>query len=81
MSQEDLAKLLQFATATARVPAGGFRVLDPPLTLVALPESDLLPVAHTCMNRIDLPRYGDPAVLREKLRQAITLGSYGFGLV
>jgi E3 ubiquitin-protein ligase HUWE1 len=81
MSQQDLGKLIQFATASTRPPAGGFASLNPPLMLVRCPTSENLPVAHTCMNRIDLPEYESATVLREKLKQALAFGNVGFGLV
>jgi len=81
MSQQDLVKLVQFATASTRSPAGGFSALHPPFTLSRCPLSDNLPVAHTCVNRIDLPEYDSLPMLRDKLMQAVTLGSVGFGLV
>jgi E3 ubiquitin-protein ligase HERC4 len=39
-----------------------------------------LPVAHTCFNLLDLPRYGTKEKLRYKLMQAIQQ-TQGFSLV
>ena len=41
---------------------------------------DFLPVAHTCFNLLDLPKYSSKAVLQDKLVMAIQQ-TEGFGLV
>lgn len=59
------AKLLQFATGTTRLPPGGFKDLQgrdgetQRFTLHGIPfTSDLdLPRAHTCFNKLDLPKF------------------------
>ncbi|KAG5486166.1 hypothetical protein LSCM1_07284 [Leishmania martiniquensis] len=89
MSKEDLANLLQFATGSSKVPHGGFGHLEGsngrslPFTISrwAVSKEDLLPQAHTCFNKIDLPVYPSAAVLKEKLMLAITYGSLGFTMV
>ena len=40
---------------------------------------DHLPVAHTCFNLLDLPRYATKDLLKNKLSQAVEY-STGFGL-
>ncbi|CAD2222144.1 C1 domain/Zinc finger, ZZ type/HECT-domain (ubiquitin-transferase), putative [Angomonas deanei] len=88
MTAEDKANLLQFATGASKVPHGGFANLvgtgDLPqkFTISRWMESpELLPLAHTCFNKIDLPEYPSLEVLREKLMLAITFGSMGFTMV
>ena len=57
--------LLEFATGSAWVPAGGFATLQGrngethPFTLnrTTLDEFNVLPRAHTCFNRLDMPAY------------------------
>ena len=39
-----------------------------------------LPVAHTCFNLLDLPKYSTKETMKEKLLQAIQQ-TEGFGLV
>lgn len=66
-SDEERARLLQFATGSARVPVEGFKALTSAsgyvhqfsLQLVppGVPPLGLCPRAHTCFNRIDLPVY------------------------
>ncbi|KAJ8603232.1 hypothetical protein CTAYLR_003818 [Chrysophaeum taylorii] len=57
-------RLLQWSTGTARLPAGGFKHLQGTnghrrtFELAGLEGGDaVLPRAHTCFNRIDLPAY------------------------
>eukprot|EP00730_Choanoeca_flexa_P003128 TRINITY_DN11298_c0_g2_i2.p1 TRINITY_DN11298_c0_g2~~TRINITY_DN11298_c0_g2_i2.p1 ORF type:complete len:1142 (+),score=186.40 TRINITY_DN11298_c0_g2_i2:53-3478(+) len=80
------ARVLQFVTGTSRVPVTGFRDLrgsqGPKLfTIEIVPSAspDSLPKAHTCFNRIDLPKYPDFETMQGKLLQAIE-NSVGFGL-
>lgn len=42
-------------------------------------EDDRLPSAHTCFNHLLLPAYSSPAIMRAKLKYAMTQ-SEGFGL-
>ena len=89
MTKEDLANLLQFTTGSSKVPHGGFGHLEGsngrslPFTISrwAVNKDDLLPQAHTCFNKIDLPVYASAAVLKEKLMLAITYGAMGFTMV
>ena len=41
-------------------------------------EIDSLPIAHTCYNRLDLPRYADYETLRQKVLFAINEGNGRF---
>ena len=67
--QEQLGRILQFCTGSNRLPLGGFAELESesgqksPFTIQAIDftKSDIpfsnMPKAHTCFNRLDLPRY------------------------
>ncbi|KAJ7388968.1 E3 ubiquitin-protein ligase nedd4 [Desmophyllum pertusum] len=73
---ETRARLLQFVTGTSRVPMNGFSELygsngPQKFTIEPWGTPHSLPRAHTCFNRIDLPRYRTYYELREKLRLAI----------
>ncbi|KAJ2081800.1 Ubiquitin fusion degradation protein 4 [Coemansia sp. RSA 988] len=78
--------LLQFATGSPRLPLGGFRSLQPPLTLVPRPSfpplkpDDYLPSVMTCANFIKLPRYSSFDVLAQRWRQAMSEGQQSFHL-
>jgi len=66
------ARLLQFVTGTSRVPMNGFRELygsngPQKFTIEKWATSDMLPRAHTCFNRLDLPPYSAFQELKEKL--------------
>ena len=88
MSQEQLSLLLQFAMGTSRLPVEGFKTLrtmrgEPArFTLEPVPYSahSPYPRAHTCFNRLDLPVYPSPSLLRKYLHYAIANHAQGFGL-
>ena len=84
-SEEEKARLLQFATGTSRPPAQGFKALQSndgyvrrfAINGTALPPANereahpeaLWPRAHTCFNKIDLPEFET----REELERMLTL--------
>ncbi|KZT07265.1 uncharacterized protein LAESUDRAFT_736512 [Laetiporus sulphureus 93-53] len=77
---------LQFITGSPRLPIGGFRGLNPPLTVVRKPHEaplaadDYLPSVMTCVNYLKLPEYSSKAVMREKLQIAMKEGIGSFHL-
>ncbi|KAG1831365.1 hypothetical protein EV424DRAFT_1525835 [Suillus variegatus] len=77
---------LQFITGSPKLPIGGFRGLNPPLTVVRKPHEpplvadDYLPSVMTCVNYLKLPEYSSKAVMREKLRIAMKEGVGSFHL-
>eukprot|EP00038_Savillea_parva_P019290 m.27040 g.27040 ORF g.27040 m.27040 type:complete len:843 (-) comp4370_c1_seq1:1004-3532(-) len=73
---EQRARLLQFATASSRVPMNGFAELqgsNGPQRFNIRQWGCIkdLPRAHTCFNRIDLPAYNSFKLTKEKLLLAI----------
>lgn len=85
--EEMKARLLQFVTGTAGVPARGFGVLQGnngnirKFTIHGVPvEVCLYPRAHTCFNRIDLPTYTSKDELRDRLKLAVTMVATGFDI-
>ncbi|XP_071801445.1 probable E3 ubiquitin-protein ligase HECTD2 [Asterias amurensis] len=71
-------KLLHFITGSDKVPLKGLSSL--PIVIQRNgPESDRLPTAMTCFNRLLLPAYNSQEVLKQKLLVAIE-NSKGFGL-
>lgn len=50
------------------------------MTIQPTPDERFLPVAHTCFNLLDLPRYKTKERLKYKLHQAIQQ-TQGFSLV
>jgi len=87
MSQQELAKLIQFVTGTAKVPLEGFASLEgmsgPQRFQIhrAYGAPTRLPSAHTCFNQLDLPEYTTYELLSEKLLYSIGEASEGFGFV
>lgn len=88
---EQRCALLRFITSTSRAPLGGFKHLQPPLTihkvdcgaspLALLGGTDVqrLPSASTCYNMLKLPNYKRQSTLKQKLLYAIGSGA-GFEL-
>lgn len=79
-SDEMRARLLQFVTGSSRVPLQGFKALQgstgaagPRLFTIHLVDTntDNLPKAHTCFNRIDIPPYESFEKLLSKLTCAV----------
>ncbi|CAI5730513.1 unnamed protein product [Peronospora destructor] len=88
-TDDQRARLLQFATGCSRVPVEGFRALTSasgivhPFTLQMVPLSTpplgMCPRAHTCFNRIDLPVYETKEDLKSYLSLVIQMEITGFG--
>ena len=89
MDNEERALLLQFITGTSKVPIGGFKELPGmdgiqrlsihPVGSANGTADNMLPSAHTCFNQLDLPRYSQKQILKDKLLLAIRECSSGFG--
>ncbi|XP_059173399.1 E3 ubiquitin-protein ligase TRIP12-like [Physella acuta] len=79
-------EFLQFVTGSPRLPVGGFRSLNPPLTIVRKqPEGSddpdcYLPSVMTCVNYLKLPDYSSIEVMRERLSKAAKEGQLSFHL-
>ncbi|CAH0522314.1 unnamed protein product [Peronospora belbahrii] len=88
-TDDQRARLLQFATGCSRVPVEGFRALTSasgivhPFTLqmvpLGTPPLGMCPRAHTCFNRIDLPVYETKEDLKSYLSLVIQMEITGFG--
>ncbi|XP_072939555.1 probable E3 ubiquitin-protein ligase HERC4 isoform X2 [Epargyreus clarus] len=75
---EDKKKFLLFLTGSDRVPIQGMR--DIKIRIQAVADDRYFPVAHTCFNLLDLPRYKTKERLKYHLLQAIQQ-TQGFSLV
>lgn len=77
---------LQFITGSPKLPIGGFRGLNPPLTVVRKPHEppltadDYLPSVMTCVNYLKLPEYSSKATMKTKLYVAMQEGVGSFHL-
>lgn len=84
--KDEQRKFLQFVTGSPRLPVGGFKTLNPPLTIVRKtvisPEKadDFLPSVMTCVNYLKLPEYSCKEVMLEKLTLAANEGQLSFHL-
>lgn len=79
LSLEDKKKFLLFLTGSDKIPIMGMKYVKLVIQPVNLAEN-YLPVAHTCFNLLDLPKYSSKEMLKEKLLKAIQQ-TEGFGLV
>ncbi|XP_066911692.1 E3 ubiquitin-protein ligase TRIP12-like isoform X2 [Clytia hemisphaerica] len=77
---------LQFITGSPKLPVGGFKSLNPPLTIVrktvdqsANPDN-YLPSVMTCVNYLKLPDYSNVEIMSTKLRTAYSEGKNAFHL-
>eukprot|EP00931_Biecheleriopsis_adriatica_P048154 TRINITY_DN27819_c0_g1_i1.p1 TRINITY_DN27819_c0_g1~~TRINITY_DN27819_c0_g1_i1.p1 ORF type:complete len:750 (+),score=98.53 TRINITY_DN27819_c0_g1_i1:194-2251(+) len=77
LGQEERARLLAFATGSARVPASGFVGLGFKLSFDPNPMH--LPTAHTCFRQLVLPLANNIEQLRAGLFTAISEHGEGFG--
>ncbi|XP_059046133.1 probable E3 ubiquitin-protein ligase HERC4 isoform X2 [Achroia grisella] len=75
---EDKKKFLLFLTGSDRVPIQGMR--DIKIRIQPVADDRYFPVAHTCFNLLDLPRYKTKERLKYYLLQAIQQ-TQGFSLV
>ncbi|KAI6202679.1 Hect domain and RLD 4, variant [Aphelenchoides fujianensis] len=64
LSTEQKKKFLLFLSGTDRVPLRGMK--EVPLIIQPMPE-ELIPVAHTCFNLLDLPKITDKETMKKKL--------------
>ena len=73
-------KLLEFVTASDRVPIGGIKSLQFVIQKNGTQDDDKghLPTAYTCYGTLLLPEYRDREVLRERLSMALE-NAQGFG--
>ncbi|XP_052747423.1 E3 ubiquitin-protein ligase TRIP12 [Bicyclus anynana] len=85
-NREEQRLFLQFVTGSPRLPTGGFKALNPPLTVVrkslesSLDPDEYLPSVMTCVNYLKLPDYSGAEVMRAKLRLAASEGQHSFHL-
>lgn len=86
LTDEQRTRLLQWATGTGRLPAGGFKNLQGsagaqrPFELYGIDGGDTaLPRAHTCFNKIDLPGYSSYDKLKYVFISIISHDTLGFG--
>jgi hypothetical protein len=77
-NQDDRRHLLEFVTASDRVPVTGYDGIT--FHIVRVGDAGLLPTSSTCFGKLYLPEYADEEILKTKLELAIR-NSKGFGVV
>lgn len=78
-SQVDATHLMEFVTASDRVPVTGYKSLT--FNIVRMGgDSEQLPTSSTCFGKLYLPEYKDKEKMRRKLELAIQHAK-GFGVV
>lgn len=78
-SQENATHLLEFVTASDRVPVTGYKSLT--FNIVRMgSDSEQLPTSSTCFGKLYLPEYKNKEKMRRKLELAIQ-NAKGFGVV
>lgn len=75
-SQEDCRHLLEFVTASDRVPVTGYEGIT--FHIKRMPDGEMLPTSSTCFGKLNLPDYEDEEKMKRKLLLAIR-NSKGFG--
>ena len=68
---------LNFVTGSRTAPIGGLGKLG--VKIAKVDDKNLLPVAHTCFNKLDLPNYNDREVMKRNLSICLE-NCEGFGL-
>lgn len=77
---------LQFVTGALRLPIGGFKSLQPRLTVVCKAteggrdSNDYLPSVMTCVNYLKVPDYTSLEVMQKRFEVAIQEGKGSFHL-
>jgi hypothetical protein len=78
-AQDDLKRLLEFVTASERVPVTGYESMSFNIVWSG-PDTHMLPTSSTCFGKLMLPEYAGRGKMEEKLGIAIQY-SKGFGVV
>ncbi|KAF2264692.1 hypothetical protein CC78DRAFT_463070 [Lojkania enalia] len=76
---DDRRRLLEFVTASERVPVTGFESVNF-IIMRAGEDTEMLPTSSTCFGKLMLPQYSSKEKLKRKLDMAIQ-NSKGFGIV
>ena len=70
-SNQKLSDFVRFALGTPMAPLGGFRTLNPRITIRLENNVRSYPRSKTCFHEIFLPKYTTKAILQDKLREAL----------
>ena len=85
-SADERRLFLQFSTGCPRLPYGGFKGLNPPLTVVrktvnaGTKPDDYLPSVMTCVNYLKIPEYSSLDIMKSRFLVAMREGQGCFHL-
>jgi E3 ubiquitin-protein ligase TRIP12 len=85
-STSERREFLMFVTGSPKLPLGGFKALNPPLTIVCKQvesnnkPNEYLPSVMTCVNYLKVPNYSDIEVMRQRFNTAMKDGQGSFHL-
>ena len=89
LNQQQLSNFLLFSTGSGRVPLGGFAELESNrgnITKYKINSVDYVPgvknfiKAHTCFNRIDLPKFPEKKLVKDAVDFIANSQLFGFGI-
>ena len=89
LSQKQLSNFLLFSTGSGRVPLSGFAELESNRGNVSkykicaveyIPGVKNFIKAHTCFNRIDLPKFNDKKLIKDAVEFVANIEIFGFGI-
>ncbi|CAD8084705.1 unnamed protein product [Paramecium sonneborni] len=77
--QDQLKKFLHYCTGSYRIPVNGFSKLESnrgmyskfQITPIEFKNANSFPIAHTCFNRLELPKYSTEEIMRKYLRSIV----------
>lgn len=86
LEAEKRPSFLKFLTGSKRLPTGGFRSLDPRLTLALTPgrpgqsPDEILPSVMACRNYVKCPQYSSYELFKARFDYAVAEGQQNFSL-
>ena len=89
LSQKQLSNFLLFSTGSGRVPLNGFAELESNrgnISKYKINAVEYIPgvknfiKAHTCFNRIDLPKFTDKKLVKDAVEFVANMEIFGFGI-
>merc|ERR1712168_1467231 len=81
LNKHDQKKLVKWLTGSPRLPKGGFKALNPRLTIMKKEcqnPNEVLPSVMTCMNYLKLPEYSTYTDLKRKFDLALEYCPHSF---
>ena len=83
---DERGNFIKFLTGSKRLPMGGFRALQPKLTIVKKTENvgskadNVLPSVMACQNYVKVPAYSSYEIFKKRFDFAVAEGQQSFTL-